>query len=228
VQKLKIACVCIAKNEDNYIQEWVEYHLKLGFDDIVLYQNNWRTKFEHPNLIKINFDYSGGDRQVKCYNQFIWDYKSHYEYVAFFDVDEFLVLRNHKNIKDFMKDYKEHPAVCFKWFYFGNNGHTKIENNNYSVLQRFTKRGSKPDAIGKSIVNINTNGISMKVHSPDCHCFEIEPNTAQLNHYYSKTKEEFEIKKSNRVDDGIIGDLQYNNGNQNDLEDKLAYEFFTK
>jgi hypothetical protein len=222
---MKIACVCIAKNEDNYIQEWVEYHVKLGFDNIILYQNNWRTKFNHPNLIKIEFDDDAGDRQVKCYNKFIWDYKSKYKYAAFFDIDEFLVLKKHQCIKDFIEDYKEHSAFYFKWFYFGNNGHTKVEKNNYNVLQRFTKRGTNHDLIGKSIVKID-NTPPMKVHTPNCAYLEIETNIAQLNHYYSKTKEEFEIKKHNRIDDGIIGDLQYDRGNHNEVEDKLAYEFF--
>lgn len=224
---MKIACVCIAKNEDNYIQEWVEYNVKLGFDNIFLYQNNWRTKFTHPNLIKIEFDEDRGDRQVYGYNKFINDYKSEYEYAAFLDVDEFLVLKNHKNIKDFMEDYRDQPAVSFKWFYFGNNGLEKVENNNFNVLPRFTKRGVNPDIIGKSIVRININTPLMMVHTPLCSCLEIDTNIAQLNHYYSKTKEEFEVKKYNRIDDGRLGDHQYNIGNQNEVEDKLAYEFFT-
>ena len=39
---MKIALVCIAKNEDDYIEEWVNYHLKLGFSKIFIYENNWR------------------------------------------------------------------------------------------------------------------------------------------------------------------------------------------
>jgi hypothetical protein len=38
--KKKIALVCIAKDEDLYLQDWIDYHLKLGFDDIHIYQNN--------------------------------------------------------------------------------------------------------------------------------------------------------------------------------------------
>ena len=36
---MKVALVCIAKEEDNYIQEWIDYNKKLGFDDIIIYQN---------------------------------------------------------------------------------------------------------------------------------------------------------------------------------------------
>jgi len=35
------ALVCIAKNEDHYIEEWIAYHLKLGFDHIFIYAYNW-------------------------------------------------------------------------------------------------------------------------------------------------------------------------------------------
>ena len=40
---MKIALVCIAKNEDNYIKEWITYHKKLGFDDIFIYENDLDT-----------------------------------------------------------------------------------------------------------------------------------------------------------------------------------------
>lgn len=34
---MKTAIVCIAKNEDNYIDEWLKYHAKLGFDYAYVY-----------------------------------------------------------------------------------------------------------------------------------------------------------------------------------------------
>ena len=38
---MKTALVCIAKNEDHYIDEWIEYYLKLGIDHIFIYQNDF-------------------------------------------------------------------------------------------------------------------------------------------------------------------------------------------
>ena len=43
---MRTAIVCIAKNEDRYIKEWAEDHLKLGFDSVYIYQNDWRTDLE--------------------------------------------------------------------------------------------------------------------------------------------------------------------------------------
>ena len=37
---MKAVICAIAKFEYNYIYEWVEYHLNLGFDKIVIYDNN--------------------------------------------------------------------------------------------------------------------------------------------------------------------------------------------
>lgn len=34
---MKTALVCIAKREDYYIEEWLRYNFKLGFDDIWVY-----------------------------------------------------------------------------------------------------------------------------------------------------------------------------------------------
>ena len=49
----------VAKNEDNYIDEWLEYNLTLGFDKIHIYQNFWRYsgKFKNdPRIELIDFD----------------------------------------------------------------------------------------------------------------------------------------------------------------------------
>jgi hypothetical protein len=37
MDKMKTALVAIAKNEDLYINEWIEYNLKIGFSDIIVF-----------------------------------------------------------------------------------------------------------------------------------------------------------------------------------------------
>ena len=96
---MDVALVCIAKNEDPYIEEWVNYNLKLGFDKVFIYENNWRCKLNNDNIVKIPFD--GNTKQIDAYNDFIQKYSNRYQWAAFFDVDEFLVLKQDKNIKDY-------------------------------------------------------------------------------------------------------------------------------
>ena len=236
---MKVAVVCIAKNEDNYIEEWVRYNLKLGFDDVFVYENNWRCKFEHPNLIKIPFDHAGGDRQPQSYIKFIRDNHSNYDYAAFFDVDEYLVLKNHKNIKDFLAEYVEYPAIGINWALFGDNGLTNVVDSDYSVVKRFTKRGHFNGHI-KSIVKLEPHTL-MSTHHPVT-CSMVSPNKeviqnqaenpngsydiVQLNHYFCKTREEFQSKmERGRACDGSLHNHFFDRHNLNDVEDLHALNF---
>lgn len=65
----KIAVAAIVKDEDNYLEEWADYHLKLGFDDVFVWQNNWRSQLAGKLGEHVHFKVCDGDyMQVKCYN----------------------------------------------------------------------------------------------------------------------------------------------------------------
>ena len=159
---MKIALVCIAKNEDDYIQEWVNYNKKLGFDDIFIYQNDWICQIDEPNLIKIEFN--GLNQQTNAYNNFIQNYHNNYDWVAFFDVDEFLVLKKHNNIKEFIMDYDEYSSIGINWVLFGDNDLNSVDNN-YEVLSRFTKRQSSINPHIKSIIKFISEQKSLTAFS---------------------------------------------------------------
>jgi hypothetical protein len=234
---MKVALVCIAKNEDFYIEEWIRYHLRIGFDTVFVYENNWRCSFSHSNIIKIPFD--GETKQVEAYNNFIKKYHDEYQWAAFFDVDEFLVLKKHKNIKEFINDYNYANGIAVNWVLFGNNGIDKI-NGEYSVLKRFTKRQIDTNLHIKSIVKLNAN-VKMNVHKPDKISIidtngtnVIEPlhngptDVCQLNHYFGKTREEFELKiNRGRADISLKRKMEeFDPHNYNEIEDLTAYNFY--
>jgi hypothetical protein len=237
---IKVALVCIAKNEDPYIQEWVEYNTKLGFDHIHLFQNDWRTDYEHPNLIKYVID--GLNKQRSAYNLFLHQYGNRYDWAAFFDVDEFLVLKKHKTIKEFVLDYNDKAGVGINWVMFGNNGHTEVIDNEYSQIKRFTKREKGINNHIKTILNLKYNFL-MDIHNPvNLMVSDTNGNlingpfndkgtdeVAQINHYYCKTPDEF-IKKCERgrADTAYYRNVypdNYNPSNLNDVEDLWAYNF---
>jgi hypothetical protein len=234
---MKIALVCIAKNEDNYIKEWVGYHKKLGFDDIFIYQNNWRLIDDIDGTHKIEFD--GEIMQVSAYNHFISQNINKFDWVAFFDIDEFLVLKKHANVKDFILDYSDLPSIGINWVLFGNNGIHKIDNE-YSVIKRFTKRQVGVNIHVKCIVKLKDN-VSMSIHNPVGSWFDTDrnenrgafnkkgnDNIAQLNHYFCKTEEEFQLKcDRGRADHPNKRTMdEFNHHNFNDVEDLSAYNFF--
>lgn len=244
---MKIALVCIAKNEENYIKEWIEYNKNLGFDKIFIYQNNWRCDLNDKIIRKIEFD--GEIKQVPAYNHFIKKNKENFDWAAFFDVDEFLVLKKHNNVKNFIKEYKEFNGVSINWAIFGDNNLKKVENNNYSVLKRFTKRKKEVDSHVKSIVNLKKIN-KMKIHVPDptiekkyyCvdtnyktvagpHNLDGDDKIAQINHYFCKTIEEYKLKcDRGRADAKNIkrNEIEFKMYNKNEIEDLYALNFYNK
>ena len=46
--------VCIAKNEESFINEWIYYHIKLGFSKIIIYDNSDNYSLNYlKNALKI-------------------------------------------------------------------------------------------------------------------------------------------------------------------------------
>jgi hypothetical protein len=243
---IKIALVCIAKNEDHYIKEWVDYHKIIGFDHIFIYQNNWRCAVNDQDVTKIDFD--GQTKQVEAYNDFIQNRSADYDWVAFLDIDEFLVLNQHRDVKHFINDYSEFEAVGINWKLFGDNGLTNVVDGNYNVLSRFkmAQNGLNPHI--KTIVKLGNPDLYMYVHGPSCNIKVVgtdkevitdEHNQlnenglydiAQINHYFVKTKPEF-IKKIARGRAGDFGFKELSNfetHNTNDIKDLSIFLYLLK
>lgn len=238
---MNVALVCIAKNEDNYIQEWINYNLKLGFDHIFIYANDWQYHNDQKEVTIIPFN--GRIKQFASYNHFKINLAYNFSWVAFFDIDEFLVLKNHKNIKDFLNNYNDLSAIGINWALFGNNGHESIINNEYSVLKRFTKRSKidfdKNNHV-KSIVKLpSTTFQDIHTHHAPWYNLnreirngsfndQIDWSVAQLNHYFTKSTNEFKIKCfRGRADNPSIRKFEEHEYylHLNDEDDFLARDF---
>lgn len=156
--KKKIALVTMAKEEDFYLQEWIDYHLKIGFDDIFICQNNWTFDkpiyHEQVHFLEWNVDSTTTvmrdkpwewNRHAMCYTTFGKQYYEEYEWAAFFDVDCFLDLKQTNNVKEFISQFDNVPQrqVAINFAMYGDSGITEFDESNTSVLERFTKRWGK-------------------------------------------------------------------------------------
>lgn len=250
--KKKIALVTLAHKDDLYIQEWIEYNLKLGFDDIFIYQNNWKWDGYKPNDKVHIYDYDGQtyksdepiwvrNIQAKCFTEFGRKYYNEYEWVAFFDVDEFLVLKKTNNVKEFIKDFDNYNCLIINWAMFGDNNIDTFDINNTSQLNRFTKRKKELHHQFKSICKTNPN-LEHQIHWingswVDTHFREgnspfnygANNEIAQLNHYYVRTYPEFLIKRERGGVDDINIKMPiegFSINNYNEVEDTFAKDFF--
>ena len=163
------AIVCIAKNEENYISEWIYYHLKIGFNQIYIYDNSDNNSLKYLNDIWPSFvviiPFNNNNNLLKqqnlkstylqndAYNHYI---KTHvifnynHKWVSFIDCDEFICLKKTTSIIDFLHSkHFESGVLTMNWWFFGSNN-----NINYlkrPILERFTKKKSKPSEEHKTI-----------------------------------------------------------------------------
>lgn len=249
-----IALVCIAKNEDFYIDEWIKYHTKLGFDYIYVYQNNWRYKGDKSQFDNVHWiEFDGNAKQLEAYKNFLIHQSSNYDWVAFFDVDEYLVIDGFPPLSNWLKKYSNYYAVGVNWRIFGDSGITEVTN--YSCINRFIKAENKLDQHIKSILNCKKcreSNIIDKIEFCDPHSFRKSLNSDftvstdisrfingpfnrnylakdQLNHYYSKTLSEFVNVKLNRGFADQIGTYKtegFYANNKNDIIDTRAKDFY--
>ena len=140
-------CICtLGKKENKYIKEFVEHYKALGVDKIFLYDNNDidDEKFEDVlsdyvknGLVKI-LNYRGKIApQLKIYENCYDSNKIKYDWLIFFDIDEFIHLNNYKSIKDFLDEKKFKDC---KLIYFNCVRHTDndlLYYDNRSVVERF-------------------------------------------------------------------------------------------
>jgi hypothetical protein len=242
----KAAICVIVLGEERYIDEWIQYHLFLGFSHIVIYDNSDRNEMAHLGNKYESFvtviPFPGRFKQYDAYNDFTCRYKCIYRWGAFIDCDEFIVLRSHDNINSFLNEYCEEGAVALNWLLFGNNGRLVYEN--LPVLERFTRRCRGVDRHVKSIVNLIDVDFINNSHFPLLNHGRVKTTQRQaidgpynpdgdfsiaaIHHYYCKSEEEFDAKcRKGRVDiaqERLKSD--YEGQGSNDVIDSSAWDFY--
>ena len=249
-------CMCtIGKKENLYAKEFVDYYKSLGYNHIFIYDNNDEgdEKFEtvlneeiSKNFVTI-IDYRGYkgkenkpqfDAFFDCYEK----YSKEYDWFSFFDFDEFLFLKNNKNIQEFLdnKNFSKCVNVKINWMVYSDND--LINYDNRSVQERFTtplpkdlinvhikstvrghlkknywKKMNNPHSSNNNLMSCDPTGKKIDSSTP----FHEPPNheVAYIKHYVTKTIEEFIAKiKKGRADVLVQVDI-------NNLKERLNFFF---
>jgi hypothetical protein len=219
--KAKVGVCAIARNEGRYVREWIAYHLALGFDAVIIYDNEDDPGTLTPVLEESGFPpgavvvrhFPGVARQFAAYEDALATYAGEFESLAFIDVDEFIVLRKHADVKALLADrFRHEGALCLSWVFFGSAGLEHYDPR--PITQRFTRRqpsiDDQPTHV-KSIVKLAcashfpenphlahlTRGAALDcrgrpVESPSEHpgC----EGVACIHHYWTKSAQEFREK----------------------------------
>jgi hypothetical protein len=221
----KVAVCAIGRLENRYAVEWVEHYNALGVDKIFIYDNNrvgdgelfadvLQPYIETGFIEIIYFDGLQKDAYEKCYR----DHSDEYDWIGFFDFDEFVEIRDGRDVKDFLTGFEFADVVVMNWRTMTDNGLVHYEPK--PLKERFTEGTDESLAINrhvKSFVRGGIDGISfndphcpnapeltvVNVHGIRVEQVPIQPqvihDAAWINHYNTKTAEEWATLKMRRL-----------------------------
>ena len=158
-------CICtVIKNEHQYLDEWIQYHLRLGIDYIFIFEDidsdshkDITNKYDNIELNSICKTLDDIDIKVvkdlkitkKSQPQYIYIRRGvtyiqslHiYDWCFVIDNDEFITLENTNTcLKDVIQLYNSYDAFIMQWKCYGASG--LINKPNYSnndVVDTYTE-----------------------------------------------------------------------------------------
>lgn len=141
---MRIALVAIGRRENLYAREFVEHYQKLGFDNVIILDNNYGDEEHFEDVLQDYIDqgfviienYRDRTRiQMKAYTEMYAKYKDQYDWLAFFDFDEFLFM-NGMNAKEWLKGFPEDcEAILTNWMCMTDNN--LVEYDDRPLVERF-------------------------------------------------------------------------------------------
>ena len=143
---MKVGVCVIVKNENKYLQEFVNYYKSIGVDTIFIFDNNDvdGEKIDLDNYDDIIvIDVRGAKAiQMEVYTVCYKIYRDKYDWICFFDCDEFLHFNDEMyqdNIKYYLSDpiFNNYDEIKINWISYGDSNIEELTDN-YSIT-RFTK-----------------------------------------------------------------------------------------
>ncbi len=224
-KKLLKVCLCvIGKRENRYVKEFVNHYKKIGYNKIFIYDNNEINDEKFEDVIQDEIDkgfvsiinYRGlKGKQVISYRDCYKNNNKNYDWLSFFDFDEFLELNPpFTKIQEYLgiKKFKKCQNIKINWIYYDNN--TSLYYENRPLEQRLktrtklgrciksTVRGNLPINYWFKLGNPHTSlnkfvscsgsgkliNYSTSIYTPP------DVKLAYLKHYHVKSFEELCIK----------------------------------
>lgn len=224
----EMAMVAIAKNEGPYIREWIEHHKLIGFTKFYLYDNEsdddtrlLLSPYIESGLVEYTF-FPGKMRQLDAYNDAIERHKNECRWMAFLDVDEFIMPTvPFKPITEIVSDIvynsgKGAVGLGINWVVYGSSNFK--EKPQGFVMDNFLHRSEKTHwscFMVKTICNPRMVAYYISPHYPlyktggysvsesdgkrqyGWFHHNVTYKNVRINHYFTKSRQEY-VKKRNR------------------------------
>jgi hypothetical protein len=214
--KLKTAACVMSGNDAGTIVEWLAYHFAIGFDTVVIIRG--RSNDGTHALIEavsslwdvrvFDWPFSYAERRDDAYRVICRELAKEFDWVGFFDADEFVLPVGHDDVKDWLDTLNGAEAVALNWAIYGSSGHSEAPEG--LLIENYLKRA--PDAFGpnrhvKSIVRpgsvrdvvnphffridgiyVDAEGVPITWRTPGLTDTTPHLETCRVNHYFTRSR----------------------------------------
>lgn len=252
--------VCIiVKNEARYIKEWVEYHRLIGIKNFYIFDNDSDDNLKEilaPYMERGFVHYEvihGHVRQLDAYNLSLRIARKKKHYLLALDADEFIFLPNPKDnlidvVNDIFMDNGNVGGIVFNWVIFGSSGYEKMQDK--LITQTYFYRSQYDFKFNKHVKTLVDPQKTISFINPHFACYKsgfyavnlsnikvdgpyskpINKPKVRINHYFTKSKEEFMAKRARGMaDNNNIRDIKdYEKHNRNEIFDDSMRRYAEK
>ena len=188
-KKRKVVAICMVKNEESYLLEWIAYHRLMGVNGFLIFDNDstdktpeilsamheagvvcavpWPTV--HPYEKQQISAFANGIRALQAAKASEW--------AGFLDVDEFYVSRRYGTLTSAMQQMPAADAYHLTWLFYGSSG---LESWTKGLtIERFLQRATREHGknwLSKPLMNLSA--VTGHFHHP--HNVEMREGSAYL------------------------------------------------
>lgn len=168
MKRYTVSICLLIKDENRYLSEWLEWHIKQGAEHFYIYDNGSQIPIEHdiPEQYKdfcTVVDWSGLHRhiQIDAYQNCLERFGTETEWMAFIDTDEFIRAVNGINLPELLscEEYKNADAIAVGWVTY--NANQLLTRDDRPVRERFTQTVEYPAHLPQCKCIVRTDRVHM-------------------------------------------------------------------
>ena len=171
-KNLKLAICTMARKENLYIKEYVDYYLKLGFDHIFIFDDNPKGGENISDVLNNSYnrrvtiyDYKNTINHQKVAYTLCYEMnKNDYDWIFMNDIDEYLVIKNN-SLKNYLSDNKFKKCDFIKIHWVVATDNNLLHYDNRTLMERFKGPFIKDDHI-KTLCKGKIKGLQFDIHTP--------------------------------------------------------------
>lgn len=145
--KYYCAICLIIRDENEYLEEWLRWHIGQGVEHFYIYDHESRQPVKEfittlgkdiSDKVTVTEWYGKhADAQPEAYNDCLNRYRGESRWIGFIDTDEQVRVKTGQTLPQFLKAYEEYAALFAVWLMYNANG--QIKKTARPLRERFTR-----------------------------------------------------------------------------------------